>query len=297
MIGAALAIGSAIAFALNSAIVRRGVRWAPPYYLTVFTLSVATPVFVILAFVSGQSDHASVFTLGDYGFLVLAGLLNFIGGRYSNFMAIQAIGANLTAPIRSLSILGSAALGFTLLDEEITVLRILGIGLLVVAPLIAFSKPSQLRVELKSGSTLQLAEGFTFSGIAALSYAFANFLIGYVLVGTGLSLLGAAVAHAAAASAMLLTLALPRNAKGLSGLNVNSLYVFLLVSATMITGQIFRFAAYERAPVSVVSALIETLAFFGLGFAYLINRDHEVFSRQVVAGVILAAIGAIVLTI
>jgi len=121
--------------------------------------------------------------------------------------------------------------------------------------------------------------------------------LGYVLAGTSLSILGATVAHAAAAACMLATLAIPRNQRGLASLSINSLYVFLLVSVTMISAQIFRFAAFERAPVSVVSALVETLAFFGLGFAYLINRDHEMFSRQVVVGVTLAVLGAIALTI
>jgi len=297
MIGALLAVASAALLGLNSAIVRRGVQWAPPYYLIIFSLTAATPVFIVLAFVTGQADRAGELDGADYGYLALAGLLNFIGGRYSNFMAIQAIGANLTAPVRSLSTLVSAVLGFAILGESITILRVAGIGLLVVAPLIAFSKPSQMKVELKSGRPLKLAQGFTFSGIAALSYAFSNFLIGYVLVETGLSILGAAVAHSAAASVMLVTLALPRNTKGISGLNVNSLYVFLMVSGTMIAAQVFRFTAFERAPVSVVSALIETLAFFGLGFAYLINREHEVFSRQIVAGVVLASIGAIVLMV
>jgi len=297
MIGAAFALASAALLGLNSAIVRRGVRWAPPYYLIVVTLTLATPLFVVFAFVAGQAQRAGEFGAADYGLLALAGLLNFIGGRYSNFMAIQAIGANLTAPLRTFSTLISAILGFWLLDEQITGLRILGLALIIVAPLLAFSRPSRMKLELVSGTKLKLTEGFTFASIAALSYAFANFLIGYVLVGSGLSMLGAAVAHAAAASLMLATLAFPRNRRGLGDLNSNSLYMFAMVSATMITAQLFRFAAFERAPVSVVSALVETLAFFGLGFAYLINRNRELFSPQVVAGVVLAALGAIVLTI
>ena len=56
-------------------------------------------------------------------------------------------------------------------------------------------------------------------------------------------------------------------------------------------------AAFERAPVAVVSALIETLGFFGFGFAYLFNRHLEAFSPQVAAGVVLAVVGAVVLTI
>ena len=191
----------------------------------------------------------------------------------------------------------SAILGFWLLDEQITGLRILGLALIIIAPLLAFSRPAQMKLELVSGTKLKLTEGFTFASIAALSYSFANFLIGYVLVGSGLSMLGAAVAHAAAAGVMLATLALPRSRRGLGDLSSNSLYMFAMVSATMITAQVFRFAAFERAPVSVVSALVETLAFFGLGFAYLINRDRELFSPQVVAGVVLAALGAIVLTV
>jgi len=297
MIGALLALASAAALGLNSAIVRRGVRWAPPYYLIIFSLTAAVPVFVVLAFVTGQGQRAGELAPSNYALLSLAGLLNFVGGRYSNFMAIQAIGANLTAPLRTFSTLISAILGFTILNEEITELRLLGLALIIAAPLLAFSRPAQMRVELKSGTKLKLAEGFSFSGIAAVSYAFSNLLLGYVLAGTSLSILGATVAHAAAAACMLATLAIPRNQRGLASLSINSLYVFLLVSVTMISAQIFRFAAFERAPVSVVSALVETLAFFGLGFAYLINRDHEMFSRQVVVGVTLAVLGAIGLTI
>jgi drug/metabolite transporter (DMT)-like permease len=154
-----------------------------------------------------------------------------------------------------------------------------------------------MKVELKSGTRLRLTEGFLFSAIAATSYAFSNFLIGYVLVGTGLSILGAAVAHAAAAGVMLLTLALPGRIGGIAALNRSSLYVFLMVTATMTTAQLLRFAAFERAPISVVSALVETLAFFGLGFAYLLNRDEESFSPTVIIGVVIAIFGAIVLTI
>jgi drug/metabolite transporter (DMT)-like permease len=297
MIGALFALAAAAAFGLNTAIVRRGVRWAPPYYLIIFSLVAAVPVFVVLAFLTGQGQRAGELALSDYALLSLAGVLNFIGGRYSNFMAIAAIGANLTAPLRTFSTLISAILGFTILNEEITGLRLLGLALIIAAPLLAFSRPSQMQLELKSGTRLKLAEGFSFSGIAALSYAFANFLLGYVLIGTNLSILGAAVAHSAAATVMLATLAIPRNQRGVAALSMNSLYVFALVSMTMIAAQVFRFAAYERAPVSVVSALVETLAFFGLGFAYLINRDHELFTRQVVLGVGLAVVGAIALTI
>jgi len=247
---------------------------------------------VILAFVSGQSDRAGALSTTDYVLLGLAGLLNFIGGRYSNFRAIHAIGANLTAPLRTLAILLSAVL-----DEELTALRGTGIAFLIAAPLIAFSQSSQMRAELKGGTVLKLTEGFSFATLASVSYAFANFLIGYVLVGTGLSILGAAVAHAAAAAVMLATLAWPGRLRSIGALGMRSLYVFLAVTAVMVTVQILRFAAFERAPVAVVSALIETLGFFGFGFAYLFNRHLEAFSPQVVAGVVLAVVGAVVLTI
>jgi drug/metabolite transporter (DMT)-like permease len=293
MIGAMFALASAAVLGLNSAIVRRGVRWAPPYYLIIFSLTAAVPAFLVLTFVTGQWQRADELSASDYGLLCLAGALNFIGGRYCNFMAIEAIGANLTAPLRTFSTLISAILGFAILNEEITGLRLLGLALIIAAPLLAFSRPAQMRVELKNGTRLKLAKGFSFSGFAAVSYAFANFLLGYVLAGTGMSILGATVA----AAVMLATLVLPRNRRGLAMLSINSLYVFLLVSATMISAQVLRFAAFERAPVSVVSALVETVAFFGLGFAYLINRDHELFSRQIVAGVVLAVAGAIALTL
>jgi drug/metabolite transporter (DMT)-like permease len=297
VIGALLAIGAAALLGLNTAIVRRGAPYAPAYHLIVFSLVAATPIFVILAFVSGQSSRAGKLGAADYALLALAGLLNFIGGRYSNFRAIQAIGANLTAPLRTLAILLSAVLGFVLLNEELTLLRGIGIALLIAAPLLAFSQPGRMRAQLKDGTVLKLTEGFSFATLASVSYAFANFLIGYVLAGTGLSILGAAVAHAAAAAVMLATLAWPGRLRSIGALGIRSLYMFLAVTLVMVAVQLLRFAAFERAPVSVVSALIETLGFFGLGFAYLFNRHLEAFSPQVVAGVLLAVVGAVVLTI
>jgi len=297
VIGAFLALGTAITLGLNTAIVRRSAAYAPAYYLIVISLVVAAPVFVGLAFLTGQAADAGLFSKADYWLLALAGLLTFIGGRFSNFLAIQAIGANLTAPVRTLSTLFSAVLGFGFLNEEITTARIIGIALLVIAPLIAFSRPSRMRVELKAGTPLKLTEGLGFAVLAATSYALANFVTGYVMAGSGLSILGAAVAHVAAASVMLATLAIPGRLGGIRLLERRSAYAFALISATMILAQVLRFAAFEQTDVAVASALIETLAFFGLGFAFLINRDREVFGWPVVSGILLAVVGAVSLTI
>ena len=94
------------------------------------------PVFALLTYTSGQFTDLGVFSPIQYLVLSIAGIMNFLGGRFSQFLAIQAVGANLTAPVRVLSALFGTILGVSLLGEVVGVTRGVGIGLLIIAPLI-----------------------------------------------------------------------------------------------------------------------------------------------------------------
>ena len=85
--------------------------------------------------------------------------------------------------------------------------------------------------------------------------------------------------------------------RGLMGIGSRALSYFVGVLFIMAVGQVLWFLALEAAPISVVAPLVETLAFFGVGFAYIINRDTESFHPLVLAGLCVAVIGAIVIAI
>jgi drug/metabolite transporter (DMT)-like permease len=294
--GAILALASAATFGLNTAVVRRSARHASAYALIMASIVGATPVFLLLAAAAGELQRASELGGARLAILAGAGVLNFLGGRYSNYRAIHAMGANLTAPLRTLAALFGAALGVIVLGEQLTVTRGVGVLLLVAAPMIAFSRPADMRRELLGGPPLRLAEGFLFAFTAAVSYGGSTFLIRASLMNTGLSLLGAAVAHAAASVLLVASLAFGENRKHLQGLSWKGHTALAVVTTTMVGAQICRFAALEMAPVSVVAPLIETQSFMGLGFAYLVNKQSETFNPMVIGGLLLAVTGAIAVT-
>ena len=277
---------------LNSAVVRRGVLRSSAYNGIVISIMLATPAFAVMALASGQLARADEFTGWEYAVLSIGGIMNFLGGRFSQFLAIQAVGANLTAPVRVLSALFGALLGVTLLGEHVGLLRGAGIGLLIAAPLIAFARPPTIKL-----GSLQIAHGVIFGLTAAATYGGSTFMLRWALADSGLTLLGALVAHGATALVLLGSFALPGRARGLRYIDHTAAKLFLAVAGIMTLAQAFRFAALESADTAVVAPLTETMAFFGLGFAFLLNRETESFSPFVLAGIVLAAVGALAITL
>lgn len=292
MSGALLALAGAAMLGLNTAVARRGVLRASAYNGIVISILLSVPVFALLALLSGQIARAGEFTRLDYAALAAGGVLNFLGGRYSQFLAIQAVGANLTAPMRVLSALFGAALGVTLLGEQVGPLRGAGIALLIAAPLIAFARPPTVKL-----GALQIRRGVAFGLSAAATYGGSTFLLRWTLADSGLTLLGALVAHGAAALVLIGSLGLPGRARGLREIDRTAAKLFLLVTAIMTLAQVFRFAALESADAAVVAPLTETMTFFGLAFAFALNRETESFNPLVLLGMALAAAGAVAIAL
>ena len=59
--------------------------------------------------------------------LCIAGITHFLVGRYANYRATKAMGANLVGPIVSSSLIITLFLAITFLDEVMTPARGLGI--------------------------------------------------------------------------------------------------------------------------------------------------------------------------
>ena len=191
--GVFLSLAAAAMLGLNTAVVRRGVLKTSAYNGMIISIPLSIPVFFFISMATGQLNRISEFSSFDYLVLGIAGIINFLGGRYSQFLAIQAVGANLTAPVRVLSALFGAVLGGLFLGEEITLLRGFGIVLIILSPLIAFLKPGEIAVGL-----FDLPRGILFGLIGALSYGGSTFLLRLILADTDLVFLGAFIAHLAA---------------------------------------------------------------------------------------------------
>jgi drug/metabolite transporter (DMT)-like permease len=286
--GVFLSLAAAAMLGLNTAVVRRGVLKTSAYNGMIISIPLSIPVFFFISMATGQLNRISEFSSFDYLVLGIAGIINFLGGRYSQFLAIQAVGANLTAPVRVLSALFGAVLGGLFLGEEITLLRGFGIVLIILAPLIAFLKPGEIAVGL-----FDLPRGILFGLIAALSYGGSTFLLRLILADTDLVFLGAFIAHLAATIVLVISLGIPGRIHELRKIDKQAIRLFAVIAVIMTLAQTFRFSAIEMTDTAVVAPLIETGLFFGIGFAYVFNRKTENFSPAVLGGIIIAVIGAI----
>ncbi|MFL2761884.1 MAG: EamA family transporter [Dehalococcoidia bacterium] len=286
--GVFLSLAAAAMLGLNTAVVRRGVLKTSAYNGMIISIPLSIPVFFFISMATGQLNRISEFSSFDYLVLSIAGIINFLGGRYSQFLAIQAVGANLTAPVRVLSALFGAVLGGLFLGEEITLLRGFGIVLIILAPLIAFLKPGEIAVGL-----FDLPRGILFGLIGALSYGGSTFLLRLILADTDLVFLGAFIAHLAATIVLVISLGIPGRIHELRKIDKQAIRLFAVIAVIMTLAQTFRFSAIEMTDTAVVAPLIETGLFFGIGFAYVFNRKTENFSPAVLGGIFIAVIGAI----
>ena len=104
MLGVVLAALSAATFAFNNASARRGVLTGSVAQALAITVPIGVSMFLLAAFTTGQLGALSHFSAEAMGLLALAGVLHFVVGRYGNFRAAQAIGANLSGPVIQLSL-------------------------------------------------------------------------------------------------------------------------------------------------------------------------------------------------
>src|SRR5262249_39263311 len=150
--------------------------------------------------------------------LSLSGMLHFVWGRYCNYRATRAIGTNLVAPIQQVNLIFTLFLAIWLLGEELTPLRILGIGLVLLSPSITMlakapaeaersvsdEKITAIAAEKPEAFQPRYAEGYFFSLLSATGYGFSPILVRVGLEGKGLgaSFAGGFVAYVAATVVM-----------------------------------------------------------------------------------------------
>ena len=137
MLGGFLALLSAASFAAESATVRRGVLTASVMQAMAITIPLGVPLFFLVALVFGSLGHVLTFSPTAIFWLSMAGIVHFVWGRYCNYRASKAVGANLVAPVQQLSLIVTLVLSIWILAESLTPLRIFGIALVIIGPALA----------------------------------------------------------------------------------------------------------------------------------------------------------------
>jgi drug/metabolite transporter (DMT)-like permease len=307
VLGVFLAALSAATFAFNNASARRGVLTGSVAQALAITVPIGVPIFLVAALATGTLDTLARFSGESIALLALAGVLHFVVGRYGNFRAAQAIGANLSGPVIQLSVALTLALAVLVLREPLTPLRILGIALLVLAPLLM--RGDEARADEASDSPVQAAappkfvpryaEGYAFALLAALVYGVTPFLVRLAVIrgdlGSGIA--GGLISYAAATVVVALLLLWPGQWRHAREIKPESLKWFTYSGVSVSIAQMFIYMAYAVAPLSVVTPVLQLHHLLRLVFSRLLNPHHEIFGGRMILATALSLLGAITLSL
>ncbi len=314
MLGIILAALSAATFAFNSASLRRGVLTGSVSQALAITVPIGVPIFLLAAVGSGAITAIAEFSAQAIFVLSFVGVLHFVAGRYCNYRAAQAIGANLSAPVIQLSLVITLALAVLVLNESFTVLRVLGIAMVVVGPLLTKdaepparsstnTAPAEVAKPVESGMPPAFhplyAQGYFFALLSAAVYGVTPIMIRPLVENTGASggLVAGLISYTAASVAIALFLLWPGQFRHLAAIRPESVKWFTFSGVFVCISQMFLYMAFALAPVSVVVALVQLQLLFRYWFAKLLNPHHEIFGGKMILATVISLLGTVTLSI
>ena len=290
VLGAVLAALSAASFGLNNAMTRRGVLTGSVGQALAIGVPIGLPMFLLFALAGGGLGAFAGFSRDAILIMAFTGILHFICGRYCNYRSVKAMGANLSGPVVQLSLLVSLFLAVTLLQEGLTPLRIVGIALVILGPLLmhrADAGPAAPAARIDVGAAAagrsmaagpppfqpRYAEGYVFGILAAACYGVTPILIRVVVErgSLGDSMAAGLVAYAAATAVVALLMLWPGQWRHVLSIDPVSARWFVGSGVLVTVSQMFLYLALAVAPVSVVMPILQLHLVFRYLFARLMN--------------------------
>jgi uncharacterized membrane protein len=299
VIASSLAFLSALTFAASNTMLRRGVMTGTVVQAMAITVPLGAIIGWACLVIVGASWQANA--TGDLAiFSALAGIVHFVAGRYSNYRAIQAMGANLVAPVQQTSVVITLVLAIAILGEVPTQQQIVGIAVVLVSPLLLVRGSGRRKAGPEQAFKPDLRSGYFFATLSAFAFGVSPILIAFGLreasgVVTGLA--SGTIAYTAATLTVLAALALPRTRAGGLVAGRASLGWFVLSGIAVGASQLIGYMALAIAPVSVVVPIQRISIVLRLGFARAFNREAEVFGKSMLLATLLSLAGALMIAV
>jgi drug/metabolite transporter (DMT)-like permease len=300
MLGAALALLSATLFGLNIATARRGVLSGSLFQAIVITVFAGVPLFAFGALLFGSYGALQAQSLESVGWFSAAGIVHFVLGRYSTYRAARAVGAAQSGPIVQLGVLVTLSLALIFLDEYVTPLRMGGIMLILIAPLLVlYGRIKSGEVITRAGQRLDYIDGYFWGLVCACAFGLSPILIRFGIGDGGVREAVAAgfTAYCAAAIFVACLFLLPRNRTDIRTLDLKTAKWFVATGVLVFMSQMLLFISLALAPVTVVLPIQRTSGIFRVFFSWLLNRDHEVLGIPVLVGMGLSVLGIVMVTL
>lgn len=279
----ALALGTALTFAISSVLVRVGVRESQPLVALVVTLSVNVAVLWTYALLR----YDMTVDLWAWRYFVLAGLFAPVLGRLANYVGIQKVGVNLSVPIGNASPMVSVILAVALLGESLALFGVAGVVLVISGGVL-------LATVGRSGTTDVDVRYLVFPVLGMLFFGAAQ-----VVRKVGLELVPFPAVGAAVSSttSWILALGYIATTQGTVGVDGRSLRYFVPAGVASSVGVALLYAALQLGDVVIVTPVLNTSPLFALGLTFLFARQGELFDWRVLVGTVAIVSGVGILSI
>ena len=313
MLGAVFAALSAASFGLNNNLTRRGVLTGSVAQAQAIGVPIGIPMFFLFALVGGGLGSIATFSRDALLVMAATGVLHFICGRYCNYRSVKAMGANLSGPVVQLSLIVSLFLAVTVLQEGLTPLRVVGIVLVILGPLLLHgSEPAPAAridaVAAAGGRSVaagpppfqpRYAEGYLFGLLAAACYGVSPILIRSVVERGGLadSMAAGLISYCAATAVIALMMLWPGQLRHVLSIDRVPAKWFLASGVMVTISQMFFYLALAVAPVSVVMPILQLHLVFRYVIGRGLNPHHEVVGGMMMVATAISIAGAMALSL
>ncbi|MCE4615194.1 MAG: DMT family transporter [Desulfurococcales archaeon] len=271
-------------FGLSDTLVRAASVKLKPFQNLLTSLLVGTPILWAASLFS-WNDLPSFNAIFSF---ILAGILNFIVGRYLFYLSISYAGATTASIVTSPTVVFASLFAWILLGETLTKLQISGVFLVMIAVYLVYNEPSGKPFH-GGRSSIGILAGLASALVFSLTSLLVRFGAGY---SSGNPVLGAAISYSVAL--ILLTPFLTKNT--LREVSSHGRIFHYMIAAAIIVAiaQLFRYTAFSVCNVARVSVLITLFPIYTLLFSMLLSSElREKPGLSHIASVIIAVIGVI----
>jgi uncharacterized membrane protein len=276
------ALSAAVLSAAATILIRQGLRGSDPY--TGFWINCIVGfvgLWIAVLFTGGLGEVSWRGVL----LFAAAGIIGTVAGRLTRFLAIEKVGASVSAAVINLTPLIATILAIALLGERVTVPIVAGTVVIVVGTVLLST--SGLHLGFAPWMIVFPLASATCFGIVQVIRKVALGGIGPI-PGTAVNLTAALIAFSA--------LMIARRHRGILDCRGRTLVYLIAAGVTENLGVFLTIVALGHGAVSVVTPLTAAAPLFVLLFAPFFLKGVEVLTTRVVVGTVLIVAGVCLIT-
>ena len=287
--GLIFALFAALSFAVSVVYLRRAVHQTGEAFTGVaISIFTGVPFFAASLFFSGEWGKLWSISEQAVILLVAAGISHFVLGRLLSYSSYRLIGANRTSAILQTQMFYAAIFGIVLLNESLTSFLVLGVVCIAAGATLVSTQRGGEIAKVRARGILAGFGGALFWGTSGV-------LIKPAVTELGSPYAAAFISYVAASVVLAGFLFGKRQREQLFQLPRKSLIPLIIAGILTSLAQLFRFAAFNYSPISLVVPLVGTSGFLIFFLSFLLNRNIEVFTWKVFIGIVATVLGTFLL--